>query len=95
MMKNNSEDKVYQEWNSRLVRSSQGSNRYYRIFYGTVMWKDKELRKACVVFIQYGSSLEWKQACKNREIAFNEPAHILVEDYESINSAIRELTRED
>ena len=86
------EDNVYQEWDKRIIKSSQGTNRFYRVFYGTVLWQDGELRKACVVFVQYGNSEDWKAACRNREIAFDEPAHILVEDYEKVYTAIKELT---
>lgn len=86
------EENVYQEWDKRLIKSSEGANRYYRVFYGTVLWQDGVLRKACVVFVQYGKSEDWKAACKNREIAFEEPAHILIDDYETVYNAIKELT---
>jgi hypothetical protein len=85
------EDNVYQEWDKRIIKSNQGKNRYYRVFYGTVLWQDREIRKACVVFVQYGKTEDWKAACRNREIAFDEPAHILVEDIEKVYSAITEF----
>ncbi|MEG3529148.1 hypothetical protein V4483_15590 [Bacillus paranthracis] len=87
------DQKTHEEWDKIIIKSSEGKNRYYRVFIGTVLWQDGLLRKACVVFVQYGNTEDWKKACSNREIAFDEPAHILINDYDKVNSAIQELIK--
>ena len=41
--------KVHNEWDRRILKSSEGNNRYYRVFVGDVTWKDGIERLACIV----------------------------------------------
>lgn len=43
------------------------------------------------MFVQPGNSEDWKMACKNREIVFDNPAHILFQDYEMVDNACKDL----
>lgn len=81
----------HEEWECRLIPSSEVDNRYYRVFIGTVLWSDNIERKACVVFTQFGNTVDWKKAKTNKEIIFKRVCHFLIEDYEKINAAIQEL----
>ncbi|MEX6700182.1 hypothetical protein ABS315_11235 [Peribacillus frigoritolerans] len=83
--------KVHNEWDRKILKSSEGKNRYYRVFVGDVTWNDGIERLACIVFIQHGNSEDWKTACKNREIVFDNPAHILFQDYEIVDKACKDL----
>ena len=90
-MKYKNDFKVHNEWDKIILKSSEGKNRNYRIFVGDVTWNDGIERLACTVFVQHGSSEDWKTACKNKEIVFDNPAHILFEDYEMVNKACKDL----
>jgi alpha/beta superfamily hydrolase len=61
------------------------------VFIGTVLWSDNIERKACVVFTQFGNTIDWKRAKSNKEIIFKQVTHFLFEDYKQINEAIQEL----
>jgi len=93
-----SEEKVYQEWDYKLIPSSYGElkgvKRYYRVFYGTVHWRFSDpdnFHKACIVFVQFGSTSEFNEARKRGEIKFDYPCHILGEDFRKVTEAMQEL----
>jgi hypothetical protein len=68
---------------------------HYRVFLGYVNWtrvRDAE-EPAIVVFMQYGNTMDWETA-KRQEIALQMPAHILTEDVEAVEIAIKQLTRQ-
>lgn len=89
------DEPVYEEWKSRLVTSGHGDGIHYRVFYGTVNWtrQSDDLRRATVVFVQYGSEPDWHRACSSKEIDLRHPAHILDEDLRAVKSAIDEVNK--
>lgn len=85
---------MYEEWEFVLVPMTGARDTNYRVFSGTVNW-DREpatLRRAVCVLIQYGSTEDWRAATGNREINFQMPAHILVEDLDAVRRAMDSLS---
>lgn len=84
---------VYEEWDSIIVPSSHNPNVHYRIFYGTVNWtrEPNDLRKAYVILLQNGNTKDWNVAKNNKEIDFRLPAHILIEDLDTVLSSLDQL----
>lgn len=76
------EERVHEEWDHEIVQSGHGSQIFYRVFVGTVNWTKSagKLHVAYAIFMQYGEKIDWQMA-----------AHILEEDYEAVESALRAL----
>jgi len=73
---------VHEEWDHILVQCSYHSDFKYRVFFGTVNWEDTadNLTPAYVVFIQHGDAI-W----------YDRPAHIMLQDLDSVVGALQEL----
>lgn len=88
-------NRVYEEWESILVKSHHGTDIYYRVFNGTVNWNktSEGMRPALTVLMQYGSTENWEEAKSRGEIDFSMPAHILSEDLSKVLKAIQSLSK--
>lgn len=74
--------KVHEELDHKLLESGHGKDIKYRVTIGTVNWERTATgrKPAIVVFIQYGSRIDYKM-----------PAHILEKDLPRVLKAIEEL----
>ena len=96
-----SKDRTYEEWGHRIIPSSfgelKGQKRYYRIFYGLVNWREADNGNdhiACVPFVQYGTTADFKTAQSRGEIRMTYPCHILTQDLDKVLAAMTELQAE-
>lgn len=85
---------VYEEYKAELVESNHGSDVYYRVFAGTVnrSKSSDSMKRAITVMMQYGHTPDWRSAVAHKEISFDMPAHILLEDLPAVLSAISRLS---
>ncbi|WP_341285390.1 hypothetical protein [Priestia megaterium] len=95
------EEALYEEWGHKIIPSStgelNGQKRYYRIFYGLVHWKEADpenYHKACIPFVQYGTTSDFKLARRKKEIREKYPCHILSEDLPEVLAAMSALKAE-
>lgn len=88
-------DPVYKEWDRILVPApGHGPGAHYRVFHGTVDWNGKgDLKRAIVIFMQYGDEADWEKAKRSDQIAWGIPAHVLDEDVLPVLAAIEKLKR--
>jgi len=92
---------TYDEWGYKIIPSSagelNGQKRYYRIFYGLVHWREADAGNhhiACVPFVQYGTTADFKKAQSRGEIRMTYPCHILTQDLDKVLAAMTELKAE-
>lgn len=82
---------VYEEWAFEMIPApGHGPDVHYRVFFGTVNWDRQPgtMKKAAVVFMQYGQTREWQLALASGEIALGMPAHVLREDVPTVTLAL-------
>lgn len=85
---------VYEEIASELVPATgHGEGIFYRIFIGTVTWREEPV-PALTVFMQYGGERSWAAACREGQIAFQIPAHIALVDADEVGCVMSKMAAE-